>query len=109
MATSNMTATAMSAINAALPFSAWTRVPWAGSVETTLVKINNDMPLPIPRWVMSSPIHINRAVPLVSVSTTTNTVHALNFGSRSTSPTSPPLWNRNANEVDCTTAIEIVR
>ncbi len=102
-------ATRIRTISATLPFSACTREPWAGRVETTEVKINSDMPLPMPRWVMSSPIHISKAVPVVSVSTTTKTVQALNSGRRSIVPTRPPLWNKKANEVDCTTAIEIVR
>ncbi len=38
-------------------------------------------------WVMSSPIHISKAVPVVSVSTTTKTVQALNSaGGRSCRP-----------------------
>ena len=37
------------------------------------------MPLPM-RWVMSSPIHISKAVPVVRVRTTTKTVQALNSG-----------------------------
>ena len=92
-----------------LPFSTWTAAPCAGRVDTTEAKINSDMPLPIPRCVISSPIHMRSAVPVVSVRTTTKTVQALNLGSRSISPTSPPLWNRKANDVDCTTAIIIVR
>jgi hypothetical protein len=35
----------------------------------TLTKIRTDIPLPIPRWVMSSPIHMINAVPVVSTST----------------------------------------
>ena len=34
--------------------------------EMTLVKIRTDIPLPIPRCVMSSPIHMISAVPAVS-------------------------------------------
>ena len=92
-----------------VPFSAFTSAPCAGRLDTTLVKISSDMPLPTPRWVISSPIHISSAVPLVRVRTTTKTVHALKSGSRSTLPTRPPLWNRKAKLVDCTTAMEIVR
>ena len=34
-----------------------------------LAKIMSEMPLPMPRWVMSSPIHMTNAVPTVSVNT----------------------------------------
>ena len=44
--------------------------PGSGSVDTTEAKISSDMPLPMPRWVMSSPIHISSAVPVVRVRTT---------------------------------------
>ena len=36
---------------------------------TTLAKIRIDIPLPMPRWVISSPIHITMAVPAVMVRT----------------------------------------
>ena len=42
----------------------------AGMVDTTEAKISSDMPLPMPRCVMSSPIHISNAVPATSVTTT---------------------------------------
>ena len=32
-------------------------------------KMMRDMPLPMPRWVMSSPIHMMKAVPATSVTT----------------------------------------
>ncbi len=35
-------------------------------LDTTDAKISIDMPLPMPRWLISSPIHINRAVPATS-------------------------------------------
>ena len=43
------------------------RVP--GKLETMEVKISSDMPLPTPRSVMSSPIHMTRPVPAVMVTT----------------------------------------
>ena len=55
---------------AAVPDSALTAAKLAGSRLTTEEKIRRDMPLPMPRWVMVSPIHINRAKPAVRVSTT---------------------------------------
>ena len=53
-----------------LPSSARSAEPWPGRLDTTEAKISSDMPLPMPRWVMSSPIHISSAVPTVRVSTT---------------------------------------
>ena len=40
---------------------------WNGRRDTTDVKIRIDMPLPMPRWVISSPSHITSAVPAVHV------------------------------------------
>ena len=34
---------------------------------TTEAKMTIDMPLPMPRWLISSPIHISTAVPATSV------------------------------------------
>ena len=34
-----------------------------------LAKIMSEIPLPMPRWVMSSPSHMTRAVPTVRVRT----------------------------------------
>ncbi len=36
-----------------------------GSEATIEAKIISEMPLPIPRWVISSPIHIKRVQPAV--------------------------------------------
>ena len=41
----------------------------AGNFAATEVKINNDMPLPTPRSVKSSPIHMIKPVPAVMVIT----------------------------------------
>ena len=41
--------------------------PWNGRRDTTDVKIRIDMPLPMPRWVISSPSHMTSAVPAVHV------------------------------------------
>ena len=40
-----------------------------GSVDRIDAKISSEMPLPMPRFVISSPIHISSVVPAVSVST----------------------------------------
>ena len=34
-----------------------------GRPEIIEAKISSEMPLPMPRWVISSPIHISRIVP----------------------------------------------
>ncbi len=49
-------------------------------VLTTEAKMRSDMPLPMPRWVMSSPIHINSAVPVTRVSTISRTRGAVKSG-----------------------------
>ena len=41
-----------------------------GTRDTMLAKMMSDMPLPTPRCVMSSPIHMMNAVPATSVNTT---------------------------------------
>ena len=42
-------------------------LPWAGSRDTTDAKIRIDIPLPTPRWVISSPNHMTSAVPATQV------------------------------------------
>ena len=96
------------------PFCAFTCEPVDGSAETTDEKMISDMPLPMPRWVMASPIHIRSAVPAVSVVTMRLTRTRPKFGTRSICellPTRPPppLWKRNTRPVDCTIAMAIVR
>ena len=41
----------------------------SGTDETMLAKISSEMPLPTPRWVISSPSHISSTVPAVTEST----------------------------------------
>ena len=53
--------------NLSLPPWASTAVPPAGMPATTLAKMMIDIPLPMPRWVMSSPSHMTKAVPAVRV------------------------------------------
>ncbi len=45
-----------------------------GKRDTMLAKMSSDMPLPMPRWVMSSPIHMMKAVPAIRVTTMTTFV-----------------------------------
>jgi len=56
------------------------------------VKMSSDMPLPTPRSVMSSPIHMMRPVPAVSVMMSRRTVMSESFGMIGTgqSPSSAP-------------------
>ena len=99
------------------PRSALICANWEGMLDTTLEKISSDMPLPMPRWVISSPIHMRSAVPAVSTITTSSTLGAVKSGRTSTpvglppppNRPPPPLWNRNASAVDCRMAMEIVR
>ena len=56
----------------------WKVTDWmiaCGNRETMLAKMSSDMPLPIPRWVMSSLIHMMNAVPATSVTTMTRFVN----------------------------------
>ena len=41
----------------------------AGADVRIEAKIRSDMPLPTPRWVISSPIHMRSVAPAVSVTT----------------------------------------
>ena len=99
-----------------MPFSARTAPKLAGRRLTTEAKISSDMPLPMPRWVISSPIHMSSAVPAVSVSTTSRMRPALALpANRSVLVGLPPLnppppfWKRKVRPVDCMTAMAIVR
>ena len=104
-------------MNFTLPASARTAPPWKGIRLSTDTKISTDMPLPIPRCVISSPSHITRAVPAVSVSTTSITRGTVKCGMRSNwAPLAlrprnprPPLWNTKASPVDCMRASATVR
>ena len=68
----------------------------AGGAEVRIeAKISSEMPLPTPRWVISSPIHISSVVPAVSVVTIRMKRPTVRSGSRSLAPIAEPLWNRN--------------
>ena len=73
------------------------------------------MPLPIPRWVMSSPSHMTTAVPAVQVSTINAARPALKPGIMSVpwkpaKPSRPPLpWcSANTKPVDWISARPMV-
>ena len=100
-----------------MPFSALSWAPAAGKRLTTEAKMSSDMPLPMPRWLISSPIHMSRAMPAVRVKTTMITRNGVNSG-RTSMPRllpppprrpPPPLWKRNARPVDCSRAMATVR
>ena len=55
----------------------------AGRPDTTEQKMMSDMPLPMPRLVISSPIHISSAAPAVNVVTMSSTRAGPKFGTRS--------------------------
>ena len=66
-----------------------TRKTWSGllhhewtplGIRATIdAKIISEMPLPIPRWVISSPIHMSRTVPAVSETTIRKTLASVKF------------------------------
>ncbi len=99
MPTTNPTAMTRITKNTNALFSAQMALPWDGSRLTTAAKIRSDMPLPIPRWVMSSPSHMMNAVPAVSVKTMSSTRQALKFGIRSR-PRSR-FWKKNPPDPLC--------
>ena len=64
-----MPATTASTRNGIITLKTWSCVvhhAWMpeGSRETIEAKISSEMPLPMPRWVISSPIHISRMQPV---------------------------------------------
>jgi len=65
-----------------------------GTRATMDVKMMSDMPLPMPRCVMSSPIHMMQAVPATSVKTTRMSVSSVGTSSLKTTPYCGD-WNRN--------------
>ena len=57
-----------------------------GSPETIDAKIISEMPLPMPRWVISSPSHMSSTQPAVSVITITKTRPKVKFSTTSALP-----------------------
>ena len=58
----------------------------AGSPEAIEAKIIREMPLPMPRWVISSPSHMSSTQPAVSVITITKTRPKVKFSTTSALP-----------------------
>ena len=81
-----------------------TRKTWSGLFHHALIprgmrdtieaKMSSEMPLPMPRWVMSSPIHISSTVPAVSEITMRNTLKSVKLGMRDTFAFFSKLRNR---------------
>ena len=93
--------------NFALPACRRIARPSCGNREITLEKIRIDIPLPMPRWVISSPIHMIIAVPAVITRTINPMLAAVNVpdGKMSTPPSCCEReWNRNTSPVDCSSA-----
>ena len=67
-------------IHALTPLGAYARIE---------AKISSEMPLPMPRFVISSPSHISSTQPAVSVSTMITSLPAFTFGSA--------CWRLNRN------------
>ena len=61
------TTSAISRMNRIRFFSSQMRVEVDGQAATTDAKMIIDMPLPMPRWLISSPIHMSIAVPATRV------------------------------------------
>ena len=57
-----------------------------GSPATMLAKIISEMPLPMPRWVISSPSHMSSTQPAVSVVTITKTRPKVKLSTTSAPP-----------------------
>ena len=105
--TDTMMAMPSSAITKALKFPPVSQIwmPSLGRLEITDAKIRMDMPLPTPRWVMSSPSHMIMAVPAVSVSTINATLGPVKVsGGKMSGMFCWPEWNRKAMPVDCSSA-----
>jgi hypothetical protein len=66
-----------------------------GRPATIDAKIISEMPLPMPRWVISSPIHMTRIEPAVRQSTTRMTVPALKDSNTGWPPAEPCERKRN--------------
>ena len=71
-----------------------------------LAKISSDMPLPMPRWVMSSPIHMMNAVPAISVMTMTTRGEQSKLTPR---PARERFWNTASSRATRTSAMPSVR
>ena len=76
-----------------VPELAQARTP-TGSETRIEAKISSDWPLPIPRCVINSPIHIRMVVPAVSVTTIRMKERGVRLVSEFEPPITEPLWNK---------------
>ncbi len=81
-------------LNLSIEVDRCTATNWAGIWLTIDTKMISDMPLPTPRWVISSPSHMMKAVPAVRVRTISSTRPGLYSGMRSMPLVRVPRWNR---------------
>ncbi len=97
------------------PRLCWMAMSEVGNAAATDVKMRSDMPLPMPRSVMSSPIHMMRPVPAVIVMTMSMIAYQASFVTSCVQaltlvwPNSAPLRATVMSVVDCRTARAIVR
>src|ERR687892_507235 len=98
-------------VKVAQPRVCWMAHSALGNVAMIWVKISSDMPLPMPRSVMSSPSHMITAVPAVMVMTMTAMTPADSSGMISSGQfwNSPPLRASETIVVACSTASPMVR
>ena len=95
-----MPATTASTRNGIITLKTWLLVvhqDWMplGRRETIEAKISSEMPLPIPRWVISSPIHISRMQPAVRQITIRKMWGALKSRTTDSPALACSVWNRN--------------
>ena len=76
-----------------VPELAQARTPTGSDVRID-AKMISDWPLPIPRCVINSPIHISSVVPAVSVTTIRMNERGVRLVSEFVPPSTEPLWNR---------------
>ena len=66
-----------------------------GRRETIEAKISSEMPLPMPRWVISSPIHISSTQPVVRQMTIRKMCGASKWVTTDSPALACSVWNRN--------------
>jgi hypothetical protein len=88
-----------------LVHQAWTPFGMPDAIDA---KIISEIPLPMPRWVISSPSHIRSTQPAVSVMTITKTRPNVKFSTTSVPPVEN-VRNRNTYPIDWPKASATVR
>ncbi len=99
-----------------MPFSAFTVPNSEGTRLATAAKMISDMPLPMPRWVMSSPIHISSTAPAVRLPAQSRMRGRVKLpGPNRSMPCTPeakkpppPLCSMYVRVIDCTRAIDTI-